>query len=85
MFKTILKNFLWVTPVGLMMVSGGQATAATILLDDFDSLQGTSNKECKIYWDWDHKDLKYLQPSYGGNFSLSFKNSFQGSFFSRIM
>ena len=45
MFKTILKNFLWVTPVGLMMVSGGQATAATILLDDFDSLQGTSNKE----------------------------------------
>ncbi|WP_157134195.1 hypothetical protein WH8501_00130 [Crocosphaera watsonii WH 8501] len=51
MFKTILKNFLWVTPVGLMMVSGGQTTAATILLDDFDSLQGTSNKECKIYWD----------------------------------
>jgi hypothetical protein len=48
MVKTLLKNkavksLLWAAPVGLMMVSGGQAMANTILLDSFDSLQGVSN------------------------------------------
>ncbi len=39
----LIKSLLWAAPVGLMMISGGQATANTILLDGFDTFQGVTN------------------------------------------